>query len=124
MDERRRHRRIQLKLPTTLHLGPDQPPYRAYVMDLAEAGAFVMMDAVAPVGQRVRMQFRVGTDDVCQAIGTVARVMPFAAGQGLALDFDTLNDTWTHFVRNLGASDAPAQMSAVADIADVTVWLD
>ncbi len=92
-------------------------------MDLAERGAFLMMEVVEAVGQTARLTFRVGTD-ICQASGVVLRVMPFAAGQGLALELHQANPVFVNFVRNLVASADPVRMALVADIEDVVAFIE
>jgi len=122
MDERRRHRRVAFKLPVALHLGSGQPRI-AFLMDLAEGGALLMMDAAEPLGQTVRITFRVGTD-IAQASGSVLRLMPFGDGQGVALDLSETNPVFVNFVRNLVGSTGPLRMALVGDIEDVIAFIE
>lgn len=122
MDERRRHRRVAFKLPVALHLGHGQPR-SAFLMDLAEGGAFLMMETAEPVGETARLTFRVG-NDICQASGRVLRIMPFAAGQGVALELTERNNVFVNFVRNLASAADPLRWALVGDIEDVVAFIE
>ena len=122
MDERRRHRRVAFKLPVALHLGSGQPR-TAFLMDLAEGGALLMMESAEPVGQTARITFRIGAE-ICRASGRVLRIMPFSAGQGVAIALTESNPVFVNFVRNLSASADPLRMALVHDIEDIVAFIE
>ena len=82
-----------------------------------------MMENIEPVGPTARLTFRVG-HDICQASGKVLRTMPFASGQGLALELNQANDMFVNFIRNLADAAEPVRMALVADIEDVVALIE
>jgi hypothetical protein len=115
-DERRRHRRFALRLPATLSLSGGAAGGPAHLADLSEGGAFLTCRAALPVDAGVYVRFRIDGETVCEATGSVLRVMPFGAEQGVAVAFVYANEALLAFLRALHAALDADRPELLADI--------
>jgi len=123
VSERRRHRRVTFHVPATLRLGHEQSVHPASLMDISEGGLFLLVNDVVSVGKTATVRWGLAPDSVCEATGWVQRVLPFAQGQGVAIEFGLANDVLLHFLRNLAAATESGRTQLLGDIKDLVVTI-
>jgi hypothetical protein len=92
-------------------------------MDISEGGLFVLLRDVVTVGKTATVRWVLAPDSECEATGWVQRVLPFAQGQGVAIEFSLANDVLVHFLRNLAAATEQGRAQLLGDIKDLVVTI-
>lgn len=120
-DDRRSHPRVGFKVPAHIYVGSDPTLHKGYVLNLSEAGAFVMIDKGVPLTQQLQMEFRVPPGIECVATGHLAHNMDMGMYQGLGVELTQRNPAYTNFLRNLAAASPGDIMHFVRDMRRITV---
>lgn len=119
--DRRRHRRFALMLPAVVRLGSAGVPVQGRLLDLSENGASVSVGAAPDVGGGVYLRFLVFPDVICEATGTVIRLMPLGREHGVAVEFAYANPSLLNFLRNLEVAHEAARPDILRDIRDLVI---
>lgn len=121
-DDRRRHRRVTLRVTAKIYLGPQRDLHQGYLNELSEGGAYFVVDGVQNVGPRAHIRFLIEPDSHCESTGRTVRTEALADGLGVAVKFGHANGPFRFFIRNLQATQGEFEKSdLLADIRNLEI---
>jgi|GEM_PF-4659338 c-di-GMP-binding flagellar brake protein YcgR len=121
-DERRRHRRVSLRVAAKVYLGAEREPHQGYLNELSEGGAYFVVTGIQAVGSRAHIRFLIEPDSECESTGRVIRAESRTEGLGVAVKFGYANGSFRFFIRNLQAlSNEFEKSDLLADIRNLEI---
>lgn len=115
-DERRKHKRVSVRLPVFLHLAGTSPAVEAVILNLSEGGAFIQASLKVTIGQRMLIELRSTSLDMLRAVagpeedplGNDAAVRWSSGADGFGVKFSGLSDESKEFIRKVISQHDPA----------------
>lgn len=120
-DDRRSYPRVGFKVPAHIYVGTSQELHKGYVLNLSEAGAFVMLEKGVSLGPNLQMEFRIPPGIDCVATGVIVHNMDMGAYQGLGVELTQRNQPYVNFLRNLSVASPGDIMHFINDMRRITV---
>jgi hypothetical protein len=121
----RKQCKFALQLDATLLMGAERCRLTGHLLELSEGGAFITTgtDASIAAGAGVFVHFVYQRQKVCEATGHVARVLPFGAERGLAIEFGFANSELSQLLHTLGSTPPALLPDLLGDISDIQIRL-
>lgn len=119
-SDRRRHRRVGVRLPVQAFLGEHRVAARGHLHDMAEGGLLVLIEGEHAIGASAHIQFFVGGVEH-EGTGRVIRTDALPGARNVAIEFAFANDEMIAFVRALVAAPDVERADAMASIERLTL---
>lgn len=124
--DRRKHRRVALRVPATLYVHGEQAELPGHIQDFSESGASFTSPYPVDVNAVIYIGFSVGTHadrPRCEATGRIIRVLPFGAIVGAGIEFQFADENFIAYLRQLADCREAERMDLLGQIRDLELHL-